>query len=165
MAVDPTTDPSQNAASSSAGPRLTPTARTGQTPQQDQNALPHDSLISPFPINQEMAVMMTASTFVNINAPSAIQTWMNSPINTVADVLARTQAYHHKVIRPEIYHLVTQVDHFLRALDDKLQVHDGHMLHLMSDHRREAKQRCALMVVLSGFPTDMGPAERTYVIC
>ena len=55
---------------------------------------------------------------VDINDGSALQAWMQAPVTTRQDVLQTLRNYHVAVIRPEVYHMIAQVENIIGKLDD-----------------------------------------------
>ena len=94
----------------------------------------------------------------------AIEAFLERPITNVRDVLNVVRAYHVAVIRPENRQITEQIEQFLIALNDRAIQHHENINWLLSDARRDQKQRSAVMITYTGFPRTAGPEARAYFI-
>ena len=71
--------------------------------------------------------------------------------------------YHARVMRPEMYHMVLQLETALGKLSDDFFATCQEVAWMASDNR-QAKQHCALQLITSGWPQGMGPQGREYML-
>ena len=123
------------------------------------------ALFQPVPIASEAAYTMTAAQAgVDINDTGAVQTYMQGPVTTRRQVLDTIRDYHVAVIRPEVFHLVAQIEGVISQLDDRMLRMQDNMNWLSSENRAAQKRESGLMVVLTGFDPKMSPQERLHQI-
>ena len=123
------------------------------------------ALFQPVPIASEAAYTMTAAQAgVDINDTGAVQTYMQAPVTTRRQVLDTIRDYHVAVIRPEVFHLVAQIEGVISQLDDRMLRMQDNMNWLSSENRAAQKRESGLMVVLTGFDPKMSPQERLHQI-
>ena len=134
------------------GPGSNPQATTPATPP---------TLFQPVPLATEAAFQMTAAQAgVDINNSEQIRHWMQQPVTTRQEVLETMRNYHVGVIRPEIYHLISQVETVIASIDDRLIKTQDSLQWLASENRAAQKRESGLMVVMTGFDQKMSPQER-----
>ena len=136
---------------------------TGSGGTQPEGKTP--SLFQPVPIATEAAWTMTASQAgVDINNPVAIQNYMNEKVTTRKDILKTVRDYHVGVIRPEVFHLIAQVESVIGNLNDRILKTQENLNWLASDNRASQKRESGMMVVLTGFDPGMAPQDRLEMI-
>ena len=136
---------------------------TGSGGTQPEGKTP--SLFQPVPIATEAAWTMTASQAgVDINNPVAIQNYMNEKVTTRKDILKTVRDYHVGVIRPEVFHLIAQVESVIGNLNDLILKTQENLNWLASDNRASQKRESGMMVVLTGFDPGMAPQDRLEMI-
>ena len=74
---------------------------------------------------------------------------MQAPVTTRQDVLQTLRNYHAAVIRPEVYHMIAQVENIIGKLDDRMLKLQDDMSWLASENRAAQKREAGLIVVLS----------------
>ena len=79
-------------------------------------------------------------------------------------MLAMMSAYHRKVIRPEYYNLVLQLESALKAIDDKVFVAKRELEWMASENRQAQKHHSGLQIITSGWPNHMKPEQRHYML-
>ena len=122
-------------------------------------------LFQPIPMAKEAAFQMTAAQAgINPQDQTAVQAYMDTRVATKADVLQIVRDYHVGVIRPEVYHLITQVESVVAQLDDRLLRQQDTLNWLASDNRASQKRESGLMVVTSGWDPKMEPLHRNEMI-
>ena len=137
------------------------TSSAGVAPPEAQGP----ALFQPVPIAAEAAYSMTAAQAgVDINNHGAVQTYMQAPVTTRQDVIETIRNYHVAVIRPEVFHLVAQIEGVISQLDDRMLRVQDNMNWLSSENRAAQKRESGLMVVLTGFDPKMTPQERLHQI-
>ena len=97
----------------------TPVASSLATPQEEIPAFDHTapSLVQPWLLEDSAAAQVTAGTFgVQVQDQQAMEAWMSRPVNTTRDVFNIVRNYHKAVIRPELYHLVLQLESALTKI-------------------------------------------------
>ena len=89
------------------------------TPQQTGQGA---NLFQPMPMQEQTAYSLAAAQLgVDINDPAAVQAWLTGQVTTRADVLQTgVPLYHHGVIRPELFHYISQVENVAKTLDDRI---------------------------------------------
>ncbi|CAE7158910.1 unnamed protein product [Symbiodinium pilosum] len=154
-------------ASNKRGPP-TPVASSSTTPQEAATAIPDLStptLVQPWSLQDHTASQLVAAEFgVDVNKQASVDEWLSAPVQTNKDVMAIVRNYHAKVIRPEMYHLVLQVETALGKLSDELFHTRQELAWMASDNRLQQKQHCALQIISSGWPQGMGPDGRAFMI-
>ena len=154
-------------ASNKRGPP-TPGASSSTTPQEAATAIPDLStptLVQPWSLQDHTASQLVAAEFgVDVNKQASVDEWLSAPVQTNKDVMAIVRNYHAKVIRPEMYHLVLQVETALGKLSDELFHTRQELAWMASDNRLQQKQHCALQIISSGWPQGMGPDGRAFMI-
>ncbi|CAE7238772.1 rnhA [Symbiodinium sp. CCMP2456] len=108
------------------------------------------TLFQPFPVDEPTTYSLTA--------------WLSGTVNTRSDVLKTIRAYHHGVIRLELFHYITQVENVVKTLDDRIATNQENLRWLASDNRAQQKCECGLMAILSGWDQSMPPGERLFMV-
>ncbi|OLP75477.1 hypothetical protein AK812_SmicGene44714, partial [Symbiodinium microadriaticum] len=90
-----------------------------------QEPLPNEAtgptLVQPWSLQDHTAAQVVAATYgVQPQDEPAMQRWLEGPVRTNKDVLTLVRSYHEKVIRPETYHLVLQLETALAKVGDDL---------------------------------------------
>ena len=86
-------------------------------------------------------------------------------MQTNKDVLTLVRSYHEKVIRPETYHLVLQLETALAKIGDDLFKCKQEFEWMAADNRQQQKHSCALQIITSGWPQGLAPPQRLFMIC
>ena len=147
----------------------TPVASSAATPQEDAARMGPDlaapTLVQPWTLEDHTASQLVAAEFgADINSEQGVQQWLSQPVQTNKDVMAIVRSYHAKVIRPELYHLVLQVETALGKLGDDLFATRQELAWMASENRLQQKQHCALQIITSGWPQGMGPKGREFML-
>ena len=75
------------------------------------------------------------------------------------------RAYHEKVIRPEYYSLVCQLESGLKAVDERcFEVRKQLSCWMFAENRLSRKHACGLQLLTTGWPNALAPSERVYMI-
>ena len=74
-------------------------------------------------------------------------------------MLETIRNYHLAVIRPEVFHLVAQIEGVISKLDDRMLQLQDNVNWLSSENRAAQKRESGMMVVLSGFDPKMNAGE------
>ena len=69
------------------------------------------------------------------------------------------RSYHLGVIRPEIRHIVMQIEQFCVYMDQQVTQMQGNFSWLHADRRREQKQRSAMMLACTGFDENSSATQ------
>ena len=148
----------------------TPIASGLTTPQKEAThaasaASSSPSLVQPWTIQDHTAAQLTASTFgVDINSTEALEEWLSKPVHTNKDVMGLMRSYHEKVVRPEMYHLVLQLETALSKIGDDVFKSRQELAWMAADNRLQQKYASALQIITSGWPTGMTPPHRHFMI-
>ena len=130
-------------------------------PSRQATPQPATSLFQPIPVEGQAAFSMTAAQAgVDINDHTAVRNYMSEKVTTRQQVLETIRNYHVGVIRPEVYHLISQVELVIAGLDDRLVKTQDNLNWMVSDNRAQQKREAGLMVVLTGFDPKMDPTQR-----
>ena len=99
----------------------TPVASSLVTPQEDVPAFDHTAptLVQPWLLEDASAAQVTAGTFgVQVQNPQEMEAWLNRPVSTTREVFSIVRNYHKAVTRPELYHMVLQLESALTKVHD-----------------------------------------------
>ena len=141
----------------------TPVASSAATPQETTPDLTGPTLVQPWSYEDHTASQLVAAEYgVNINQQSEVEAWLAKPATTNKEVLQLVRNYHAKVIRPEMYHLVLQLETALGKVGDELFVTRQELMWMAADNRQQQKQACALQIITSGWPQGMSPQAREF---
>ena len=147
----------------------TPVASSAATPQEgapSQPDLTQPTLVQRGSLEDHTAAQLVAAEYgVDINTPAKVEEWLAQPASSNKDVLNLVKTYHAKVIRPEMYHLVLQLETALGKISDDLFATRRELAWMASDNRQQQKQACAIQLITSGWPQGMGPDGRKFQIC
>ena len=153
-------------------PSPTPVASSTATPAEPQpvqpTTTPHQdaTLVIPWAMQDNLAAQATAAHLgIDINDPNAMQSWLDKPIRNNTDVLTVLRSYHDKVIHPEMYRMVVQLDTALKALGDGLFATSREVEWMGAENRLMQKHQSGVQLVTSGWPTGLGSDARLYQIC
>ena len=167
-----------NKASNKRGPP-TPVASTpATTPAEAQSSEQHmevdtagertagqPELLQPFSYQTEAALSVTAGALgVDINDHNAIEAWKRQPVANNAEVFNMVRAYHEKVIRPEYFSLVCQLESSLKQVHDKIFYVKKSLAWMQADNRLSQKYACGTQLLTVGWPQGMPPSDRNYMI-
>ena len=95
--------------------------------------------------------------------PTLVQPWSLQD-HTAAQVVAAVRSYHEKVIRPETYHLVLQLETALVKVGDDLFKAKQEFEWMAAENKASQKHSCALQIITSGWPQGMAPPNRLFQI-
>ncbi|CAE7787538.1 unnamed protein product [Symbiodinium sp. CCMP2592] len=123
------------------------------------------NLLTPFSLQDQAALEVTLGSLgVNINDQNAVQAWGQRQPTNNAEIFNMVRAYHEKVIRPEYYSLVCQLEAGLKAVDDRCFQVKKEVAWMASENRLLQKHACGLQLLTTGWPNALKPAERVYMI-
>lgn len=147
----------------------TPVMSSGTTPQDAPEAPAASSddpaMVAPTVVEGDVAMQQTTGHFgVDINDHTAVSNFLQKPVKTAEDVLRLVHGYHLKVIRPETYGMILQVEAAIKNVNDRLFTTTQELKFLASDNRAQQKHAAGMMLVLTGFPQTMPPPDRNYMI-
>ncbi|CAE7236382.1 unnamed protein product [Symbiodinium sp. CCMP2592] len=155
----------------------TPSQSVGGTPAEASAGLetpptttpvdgPTSSLMQPFSLQRDAALSVTAEAFgVDINQQNAVQEWCNTPIQTNQQVFDLIRAYHEKVIRPEYFSLVCQLEGGLRAIHDSVFRVKRELNFMVAENRQMQKYMVGTQLLTVGWPNHIAPEARIYMLC
>ena len=132
-----------------------------------QEPLPNEAtgptLVQPWSLQDHTAAQVVAATYgVQPQDEPAMQRWLEGPVRTNKDVLTLVRSYHEKVIRPETYHLVLQLETALAKVGDDLFKTKQEFEWMAAENRASQKHSCALQIITSGWPQGMAPPNRLF---
>ncbi|CAE7825396.1 unnamed protein product [Symbiodinium sp. CCMP2592] len=152
--------PSMSSMGTPGGPMGVGGAQTTPTTPQGRQ-----SLFQPIPLDQEASIQATAfAAGVEANDPANVKRWLGEAITTRQQVLETVRHYHTAVLRPELYNMITQVEHALVAFDDRLLRQSKELSWMVSENRTTQRQQAALVVILTGWSNTMPPEDRLYMV-
>ena len=123
------------------------------------------SLLQPFSYQDEAAIQVTAGALgVDINNHNALEQWKASPVQSKEEVFQMMRAYHEKVVRPEYFSLICQVEASLKNLNDQIFKTKKELAWMVADNRLGQKYACGTQLLTVGWPQGMPPADRVYMI-
>ena len=123
------------------------------------------SLVQPFTIQDQTAVGLTAAEMgVDINDQTAVQQWLQQPVQNNQQVCNMVRSYHHQVIRPAMYNLVLQLEAAFKTIDEQVFQTRKELQWLSQDNRMAQKYQAALQVLTSGWPNHMKPEARLFML-
>ena len=124
------------------------------------------TLVQPWSLQYHAAAQVVAATYgVQPQDQTALNQWLERPVQTNKDVLTLVRSYHEKVIRPETYHLVLQLETALAKIGDDLFKCKQEFEWMAADNRQQQKHSCALQTITSGWPQGLAPPQRLFMIC
>ena len=97
------------------------------------------SFCQPIPLDQDASIQATD--------PTQVKRWLEETISTRQQVLDAVRHYHAAVIRPELYNMITQVEHAMVALDHRLLRQSGQLNWMVSENRTTQRQQAAFVVI------------------
>ena len=126
---------------------------------------PERQLLAPFSLQDQAALSVTLGSLgVNINDQTAIQNWAQRQPANNGEIFNMVRAYHEKVIRPEYYSLVCQLEAGLKAVDERCFEVRKQLSWMSAENRLSQKHACGLQLLTTGWPNAMTPADRVYMI-
>ena len=140
----------------------TPVASSLATPQEEIPAFDHTapSLVQPWLLEDSAAAQVTAGTFgVQVQDQQAMEAWMSRPVNTTRDVFNIVRNYHKAVIRPELYHLVLQLESALTKIHNDVFKAKEELSWMASENRQLQKHAAGTQLVTSGWPNGLSPTQ------
>ena len=101
-------------------------ATPAETPKPAQETMEVDTegdqtgeLLQPFSFQSDAAIEVAAGALgVDINDQNAIPGWLAQPVTNNRQVFDMVRSYHEKVIRPEYYSLVCQIEQGLKQVNE-----------------------------------------------
>ena len=145
----------------------TPVASSLATPQEEIPAFDHTapSLVQPWLLEDSAAAQVTAGTFgVQVQDQQAMEAWMSRPVNTTRDVFNIVRNYHKAVIRPELYHLVLQLESALTKIHNDVFKAKEELSWMASENRQLQNHAAGTQLVTSGWPNGLSPTQREYML-
>ena len=122
-------------------------------------------LVVPWALQDHVAAQQTASHLgVDANNEQAMQEWLAQPVKTNKDVLTVLRSYHERVIRPEMYNLVLQLETALKTVSDQVFATRRELAWMASENRLLQKHQSGVQLIASGWPTGLAPEMRLYQI-
>ena len=150
-------------------PATTP-RETGQEPSMEvdteaEQTTTQPELLQPFSLQTEAALSVTAGALgVDINSEQALEAWKAKPVGTNEAVFNMVRAYHEKVIRPEYFSLICQIEASMKQLHDKLFTVKKSLAWMVADNRLQQKYACGTQLLTVGWPQGLSPADRNHMI-
>ena len=133
--------------------------------QEHQERDPDPSLLQPFTLQDQAALEITAAEIgVNIQDHNAVQQWLAAPVQNNRAVFDMMRAYHTKVIRPEYFSLVAQLEAGLRTLNNNIFSVRKELSWMAADNRQAQKHACGVQLLTTGWPQGMRPKDREYML-
>ena len=145
----------------------TPVASSLVTPQEDVPAFDHTAptLVQPWLLEDASAAQVTAGTFgVQVQNPQEMEAWLNRPVSTTREVFSIVRNYHKAVIRPELYHMVLQLESALTKVHDDVFKTKEELAWMAGENRQLQKHAAGTQLVTSGWPNGLSPAQREYML-
>ena len=94
---------------------------------------------------------MTAATQgVDVNDHNALEQWCKQPVANNLQVFNLVRAYHEKVIRPEYYTLVFQLEAGLRSVDNRVFAVRRELGWMAAENRQAQKYECGVQFLTTG---------------
>ena len=148
------------AASSAATPQAeTPVATTGTV------VVAEPERVQPVTLDDHTAFQATASVAgVNINDPSQVEAYAQQQVKTVQDVFNVVRSYHTAVIRPEMRGMIKQLEYSIRNVEDSVFNCQRELQFMVTENRSTQKHASGLMLVTTGWPNELGPEKRVYML-
>ena len=150
----------------------TPVASSLNTPQEgatdrEEAARSSDNppLVVPVTLQDHTALQAVAGHMgVNINDPQHVEAWLQRPVANARDVLQLVRGYHEAVVRPEMYGMVIQLEGALRMMNDQIFATRSELNFMARENRMQQKHSSGLMLVTTGWPNDLQPPQRHYML-
>ena len=148
------------AASSAATPQgETPVATTGTV------VVVEPERVQPVTLDDHTAFQATASAAgVNINDPSQVEAYAQQQVKTVQDVFNVVRSYHTAVVRPEMRGMIKQLEYSIRKVEDSVFSCQRELQFMVTENRSTQKHASGLMLVTTGWPNELGPEKRVYML-
>ena len=109
-------------------------------------------ILAPFSLQDQAALSVTLGSLgVNINDQNSIQQWAHSAPKTNGDIFNMVRAYHEKVIRPEYYSLVCQLESGLKAVDERCFEVRKQLSWMFAENRLSQKHACGWQLHTTGW--------------
>ncbi|CAE7037861.1 unnamed protein product [Symbiodinium sp. CCMP2592] len=123
------------------------------------------SLLQPFSLQDQAALEVTAGHLgVDINQRGNVEAWLQQPVANNKQVFDMLRVYHERVIRPEYYALVCQLEAGLKTIDNRVFAVRQELSWMSSENRLAQKHACGLQLLTTGWPEHMSPADRVYMV-
>ena len=74
------------------------------------------------------------------------------------------RSYHKAVIRPEMMGMVKQLEHSIKAVNDRVFNCARELQFMVSENRSSQKHASGLMIVTTGWPPELTPPQRHYML-
>ena len=118
------------------------------------------TMLQPFTLETTPALQVTASSQgVDVNDYNALQ-----PVANNLQVFNLVRAYHEKVIRPEYYTLVFQLEAGLRSVNNRVFAVRRELGWMAAENRQAQKYECGVQVLTTGWPNGLAPAQREWLL-
>ena len=125
----------------------------------------HAELLQPFSLQTDAALSVTAGALgVDINSQAELERWKQSEVGTNEAVFNMVRAYHKKVIRPEYFSLICQIEASMKQLHDKIFVVKKSLAWMVADNRLQQKYACGTQLLTVGWHQGLSPSNRNYMI-
>ncbi|CAE7415568.1 unnamed protein product, partial [Symbiodinium pilosum] len=85
-----------------------------------------------------------------VNTEEGVQQWLTTPLSTQGEVFKLIHTYHVKVVRPEVYGMVAQLETALSNLNDKLFSCRQELSFMIADNRSAQRHASGMMLVTTG---------------
>lgn len=145
-----------------------PSMSQSTTPQEDPASASQDvgpALVLPWALQDHTATQATASAFgVDMNDESAVRSFLQRPVKTTEDVLQLVRGYHVKVVRPELYNAVLQLESALKTVGEQIFQTRSELSWLASENRQLQKNQSGVQIITSGWPQGLAPEYRLYML-
>ena len=139
--------------------------RMGGEERQIDPASAPPSLMQPFSLQGDAALSVTIGALgVNINEQAAVTQWCQTTPQNNLEVFNMVKAYHEKVIRPEYYVLVCQLEAGLKTISDQVFKVQADLAWMTAENRLSQKYACGLQLLTTGWPNALVPDDRLYTI-
>ena len=119
--------------------------------------------VTPVTLEEKTAAQTVAGHLgAEVNTEEGMQQWLTTPLSTQGEVFKLIHTYHVKVVRPEVYGMVAQLETALSNLNDKLFSCRQELNFMIADNRSAQRHASGMMLVTTGWPPMLGPKERVY---
>ena len=99
------------------------------------------------------------------DSQDALEQWCKQPVANNLQIFNLVRAYHEKVICPEYYTLVFQLEAGLRSVDSRVFAVRRELGWMAAENRQAQKYECGVQLLTTGWPNALAPAHQEYMIC
>ena len=126
----------------------TPVASSSATPQEPQAPITakgwgdasSSDFVNPVFLEDHTSLQVTAADMgYNINDQKQMDEFLNKPVHTARDVMNLVRSYHKAVIRPEMMGMVKQLEHSIKAVNDRVFNCARELQFMVSENRSSQK--------------------------